>query len=140
MQTTQGDNMYSGPTMVTADNFESLTTADILWGIHLLPISDHDQKMIAVKTAVHAAELVAHLTDDPHAVRCLEATQAWVDNPCEETRQDAEARAAWAERAAWAAREAAAAAWAVAAAERATDPTTTPKIKAHLIQLIRDQP
>ena len=38
---------YSGPTVVTADNLESMTTSDILWGLELLPITDPERKMIA---------------------------------------------------------------------------------------------
>ena len=110
---------YSGLTVVTIDNLASLTTSDILLGLQLLPLSDHDQKMIAVKVAVYAAELVAHLTDNPNAARYLNAARAWIDNPCEETRQVATAEAT--------------------AAAAASDPTTKPKIKSYLIQLIREQ-
>lgn len=117
---TSGLGTYSGKTMVTVDDLKPLTASDILWCLKLLPIIGLTHKMIAVKTAVHAAELVAHLTEDPYAARCLESAS------------DARASLSWAE---WSTTWAG---WAVRQAEMA-DPTTEPKMKAHLIQLIRDQ-
>ena len=96
-QLTSGLGIYSGPTIVTIDDLEPMSPADILWGLRLLPVSDHEQKVIAVKVAVYAAELVARLTDHPHATACLDAAKAWLDNPCEETRATAKAAKAVAE-------------------------------------------
>ena len=136
---TSGLGIYSGPTTVTIDDLEPMSPEDILWGLRLLPISDREQKVICVKVAVYAAELVAHLTDDPNATTCLNAAKEWLDNPCEETREaaagavrSAKARAgrsagvSWAASAAtWAASAATCAAtWAADAAAAATTATT----------------
>ena len=158
-QLTLGLGVYSGTTIVTIDDLEPTSSADILWGLRLLPVSDHEQKVIAVKVAVYAAELVDHLTnDDPYTTACIDAAKAWLDNPCEETREEAEEAAkaaatvgATAARAtAWVAVAMAAKAATVGAtamgsgavwvtmATMATDSTTRPKIKSYLIELIRE--
>ena len=124
-QLTSGLGVYSGPTIVTIDDLEPTSSADILWGLYLLPISDHEQKVICVKVAVYAAELVAHLTnDDPYATTCLNTARAWLDNPCEEASVAATATGSGA-------------VW-VTMATMATDSTTRPKIKSYLIELIRE--
>lgn len=142
---TSGLGVYTGPTVVTIDDLKPMRPEEILWVLRLLPLPDHQQKVICVKTAVYAAELVAHLTNDhPHATKCLDAARAWLDNPCEETR--AEARGAersakatdWAvETARIAATEWVETAW-VSLEWVVMDSTTTPKIKAYLIDLIRE--
>ena len=164
-QLTRSLGIYSGPTIVTIDDLEPMNSADILWGLRLLPVSDHEQKVIAVKVAVYAAELVVHLTNDhPHATACLDAAKAWLDNPCEETREaamTATVRAAMTAmtaamtatvRAAMTATVSAAMPAAMTATVRVAmtatvraarvvedvDPTTTPKIKSYLINLIRE--
>ena len=111
MESSTGEN-------VTLNDFEHCVTSDLLWCLKLLNISEHKQKVIAVKTAIFAARSVLHLTDDDHALVCVEAVETWVANPCDETQQVA------------------AMATRMAAYADDADSTTRPKIKAHLIQLI----
>ena len=92
---TEGLGVYSGPTIITTDDLELLKTSDILGCVKLLPISEHAQRVLCVKTALDAANSVAHLTDDPNAAKCREATRAWLDNPCDETRKAARTAAAY---------------------------------------------
>ncbi len=86
---TSGLGVYSGPTIITVDDLVSLTVFDLLWCVKLLHVSEHEQKVICVKTALYAANSVAHLTDDPRAAKCRVTSRVWLDNPCEETRKAA---------------------------------------------------
>ncbi len=152
---------YSGPTTITVDDLVSLTVFDLLWCVKLLHVSEHEQKVICVKTALYAANSVAHLTDDPRAAKCRVTSRVWLDNPCEETRKaarttyyDASAASASAYYAATSASiaatfayyasgaaHAAALAAAALASDAAADASASANydaIKAHLIKLITE--
>jgi hypothetical protein len=81
---------------------------DLLWVAAQMGRKDR-----CVRFALECAQRVAHLNTDPRVQAALDATKAWLDDPCEATARAAgdAARAAWA--AAWDAR-AARAAWAAA--------------------------
>lgn len=68
-QLTSGLGTYSGLTTVTVDDLKPMGLGDIIWGLKLLPISDHAQKAICVKTAIYAdaawAARGAHATTRP---------------------------------------------------------------------------
>ena len=89
---------------------------DLLWVAAQMGRKDR-----CVRFALECAQRVAHLNTDPRVQAALDATKAWLDDPCEATARAAgdAARAAWAAwAAAWDAR-AARAAWAAAWAARA---------------------
>jgi hypothetical protein len=151
---TNGLGTYSGPTTITIDDFGPLIPSDILWCLKLLPISDHEQKVICVKTALYAADLISHLTDDPNADICIDGAKAWLTNPCDGIAESqgwlvAEWSRGWANNEANIAADKASfvafhklphvsqTAIAVDCAVSA-DPTTRPKIKSYLISLIEE--
>lgn len=86
---------------------------DLLWVAARLGRVD-----LCVRFALACASRVAYLNTDPCVQAALDATQAWLDNPCQET-ADAAARAAYVARAATRAATRAAARAARAAARAA---------------------
>jgi hypothetical protein len=91
------------------------TVDDILWVAGRMGRAD-----LCVRFALLCAQKTAHLNSDPRVQAALDATAAWLANPCEETRAEAARSAAeaaeaarsaaWSE-AAEAARSARSAAW-----------------------------
>lgn len=79
---------------------------DLLWVAGRM-----DRKDLCVRFALACTRRVAHLNPDPRVQAALDATQAWLDDPFDETAWAADAAdaadaAAWAARTARAAREA----------------------------------
>ena len=78
---TKNLGVYSGLTVITLEDTEHSKATDILWALKLTGLRGRDEKMVAVKTAIYAAEQVAYLVEGPHAMACIKAAQNWVDDP-----------------------------------------------------------
>ena len=88
---TQALGEYTDGTPVTLEHATHVPTGDILWALRLMPLTEHEQKVVSVRTALYAARLVLpHATND-HALECIEAAELWLENPCDETRDAANA-------------------------------------------------
>jgi len=88
------------------------TVSDLLWVAGRL-----GRKDLCVKFALACAQRTAHLNPDQRVQAALDATAAWLANPCEDTQSAAwsAAEAAWSAARSAEARSAAEAAWSAAA-------------------------